>query len=51
MCQNVADCKITTTKSTQVLQNDYKHTGYNDNYKINLAVSLICKSTCAELQS
>jgi hypothetical protein len=37
MCQNVAKWKITTKKS-QVLQNDYKHTGYNNNYKMNLAI-------------
>jgi hypothetical protein len=38
-----------TTKKPQVLQNDYKHSGYDDNYKINLAISLtICRS-CTEL--
>jgi hypothetical protein len=28
-------------KSLQLLQNDYKHTGYDNDYKINLAISLI----------
>jgi hypothetical protein len=41
--KNVAKWKITTTckKWIQVLQNDYKHTGYDNtsNYKINLAIS------------
>jgi hypothetical protein len=27
-------------KPLQVLQNDYQHTGYDNNYKINLAISL-----------
>jgi hypothetical protein len=39
MCQKCG--KMTTTKkSLHVLQNDYKHTGFDDNnYKINLAIS------------
>jgi hypothetical protein len=37
--------------SLQVLQNDYKHTGYDNNYTINPAISLISRSTCTELNS
>jgi hypothetical protein len=44
--------KITTLKkSLQVLQNDYKHTGNDDNYKIDLFISSLSKSTCTELNS
>jgi hypothetical protein len=43
--KNVAQ-KITTKKS-QVLQNDYKHSGYDD--KINLAISLTISRSCTEL--
>jgi hypothetical protein len=32
--------------SLQVLQKNYKHTGYDNNYIKNLAISSICRSTC-----
>jgi hypothetical protein len=38
-----------TTKKSQVLHNDYKHTGYDDDYKINLAISLTISRSCTEL--
>jgi hypothetical protein len=48
--KNVAQYKITTEKSPQVLQNDYKQSGYDNNYKINLAISFtISRLTCTEL--
>jgi hypothetical protein len=51
MVTNRSNLKIATKKSLQVLQNDNKHTGYDNNYKIYLAVSLISRSTYTELNS
>jgi hypothetical protein len=39
MCQKVAKWKITTKIYLQILQNDYKHTGYDNDYKIDKAIS------------
>jgi hypothetical protein len=33
------------------MQDDYKHTAYDNKYKINQAISLISRSTCTQLNS
>jgi hypothetical protein len=38
MCQKCDKMKDYNKKWLQVLQNDYKHTRYDNNYKINLAI-------------
>jgi ribosome-binding protein aMBF1 (putative translation factor) len=45
--------KTKKTQKLQVLQNDYKHIGYDNNYKINRAISpfRISGLTCTELNS
>jgi hypothetical protein len=42
--------RLQRKKSLIVLQNDYKHTGYDNDYKINLAISLISRSTCTHIR-
>jgi hypothetical protein len=39
MCQKCGKMKNYNNRKIQVLQNDYKHTGYDNNYHINLDVS------------
>jgi hypothetical protein len=41
--KNVAKWKIITKKSLQVQQNNYKYTGYANNYKMNVATSFLKK--------
>jgi hypothetical protein len=45
----VTKWKTITKISLQVLQNNYKHTGYDNNYMINLAISLIIHTACGHL--
>jgi hypothetical protein len=47
---DVPKWKITTKQWLQVLYNDYKHTGYDNNYKINLAISFSMVADLCQLQ-